>query len=187
MREEAAEGEVEGLEGLFEGFVVVGGGEVDEGPVIRWDGGGGAAWCGEMIFLVGVVLLEGIRAVVFIVGRRIQVGFIAKADFLIGFGDEVDAFAGLDFSVGGRYVFALARAIFIGAVVFEDFGHVVPDGVSGLDFTFDAAEIGLSDHCEVVRSHADIHHVVGHTLRKSFAHGTVLCREMAIVFGLGDG
>ena len=68
-------------------------------------------------------------------------GFVAKADVLVGFGDEVDAFAGLDFSVGCRYATAFARAIFIGAVVFEDVGHVVPDGVSGRDLTFDTAEI----------------------------------------------
>ena len=62
LREEAAEEEVEGLEVVFEGFVV-GGGEVDEGPVVvgceRGDDGrvGGAPACGEMIFLVGVVVL----------------------------------------------------------------------------------------------------------------------------------
>ena len=123
-----------------------------------------------------------IRAVVFI-GVGIEVGFIAKADFLVGFGDEVDAFAGLNFIAGCRYIIAFARAIFKGAVVFEDFGRIVPDGVSGLDFGFDIAQIRLSDHCEVVRSHADIHHIVGHTLRKIFAHSTVLCRGMAIGFG----
>ena len=146
LREEAAEEEVEGLEVLFEGFVVVVVGAVDEGPVVVGcergdDGRGGAAACGEMIFLVGVVLLEGIRAIVFVVGSGIQVGFFANADFLVGFGDEVDAFAGLDFIVGCFYITAFARAIFKGAVVFEDFGHVVPDGVSGLDFAFDIAEI----------------------------------------------
>ena len=190
LREEAAEEEVEGLEVLFEGFVV-GGREVDEAAVVGgWEGrgedggGGGAAACGEMIFLAGVILEGVIRAVVFVVvGGGIQVCFVAKADVLVGFGDEVDAVAGLDFSVGCRYATAFARAIFIGAVVFEDFGRIVPDGVSGLDFAFDIAQIRLSDHCEVVRSHADIHHIVGHTLRKICAHSTVLCRGMAIGFG----
>ena len=63
LREEAAEEEVEGLEVLFEGFVVVGGEVVDEAAVVGCGGSGGgggggaAAWCGGMIFLVGVVVL----------------------------------------------------------------------------------------------------------------------------------
>lgn len=65
----------------------------------------------------------------------------SRADCLVGFGDEVDAFAGLNFMVGCRYITAFARAIFKGAVVLEEFGHFVPDGVSGLDFAFDTAEI----------------------------------------------